>query len=292
LKVGAVDIGTNSMRLLVVEDGRKLGRWVQVTGLGIGVDSTGRLSDEPMARSIAALRRFGEVMDNHDVVRRAAIATSASRDASNREEFFDLVEEAIGVRPRLISGEEEAALVYRGATHGVQLPEPILAVDIGGGSTELVTPENWASIDIGSVRLTERHLPDRPATPDQLAEARAVVSEMLTAAGVGPAASLIGVSGTWTSLGAIARGLAEYDPDRVHHTRMTIAETTGIVEMLAGKSVEETAAVPSMDPNRAPVILSGAVIAEAALLVSGIDVALISERDSLDAVAEDLLTQA
>jgi exopolyphosphatase/guanosine-5'-triphosphate,3'-diphosphate pyrophosphatase len=291
LKVGAVDIGTNSMRLLIVEDGRRAGRWVEVTGLGVGVDSTGRLAEASMARSLDALGRFASIMAEHDVGRRSAIATSAARDAANREDFFDRVEQVLKVRPILLSGEQEAALVYRGATVGVEMQWPILAVDIGGGSTELVTASSWASIDIGTVRLTERHLPHRPAAPGELAEVREVVAAMLGEAGIGPAESLIGVAGTWTSLAAIALGHDRYDPVRVHHTRMTVTDATRLVEMLAVMSVEETATVPSMDPNRAPVILSGAVIAEAALLVSGTDEALISERDSLDAVAEDLLTQ-
>lgn len=291
MKVGAVDIGTNSMRLLIVEDGRRVGRWVEVTGLGVGVDATGRLAEASMVRSLDALSRFASIMAEHGVDRRMVIATSAARDAANRDDFFDRVEQALLVRPTLLSGEQEAALVYRGGTGGVDLPEPVLAVDIGGGSTELVTASSWASIDIGTVRLTERHLPRRPASPGELAEARTVAAAMLGEAAIGPAVSLIGVAGTWTSLAAIALGHDRYDPERVHHTRMTVTDATRLVEMLAGMAVEETAKVPSMDPNRAPVILSGAVIAEAALLVSGIDEALISERDSLDAVAEDLLAR-
>ena len=285
MKVGAVDIGTNSMRLLVVEDGRKLGRWVQVTGLGIGVDSTGRLSDEPMARSIAALRRFGEVMDSHDVVRRAAIATSASRDASNREQFFDAVEDVIGVRPTLIGGDEEARFAYAGATQHFPAPEPVLVSDIGGGSTEFVTAGEAVSIDIGSVRLTERALPDRPASPAQLKEAREHVAGLFAGLDFGPVATLIGVAGTWTEIPVLVRGPGAERDGAV----LTSTEVTAVVERLAGLRVDETAAIPGFNPGRAPVILGGVVVAEAVLRTLGMSEVTISIRDTMDGVAATLL---
>ena len=158
-------------------------------------------------------------MDEVGVERRVAIATSASRDAANREAFFDLAGSALGVRPRLISGEEEARLAYTGATHGVDLADPVVVSDIGGGSTEFVTADSEVSYDIGSVRLTERAIPTRPAPPAEMESARALVADLFSEIDV-ETATLVGVAGTWTSLAAVAQDLPSYSSEMVHGYRI------------------------------------------------------------------------
>ena len=285
MKVAAVDIGTNSMRLLVVQrigDGVvELGRYERVTGLGRGVDATGELSDEAMDRTLLALSEFGGRMREMGVERRRAVATSASRDARNREKFFNRAELALGVRPELISGDEEAALAYAGATSRTGEPAPHLVIDIGGGSTELVTVDGGRSFDIGSVRLTDRVLSDRPAPPDQVAAARALVAEMFLP--VPPfLGSVIGVAGTWTSLARIHHGESNV-------VRLSLLDITGLVERLSGLTEEQTAALPGLDPGRAPVILAGAVIAEGAATAAGAETVVVSQHDLLDGVVAALL---
>jgi exopolyphosphatase/guanosine-5'-triphosphate,3'-diphosphate pyrophosphatase len=288
MKVGAVDIGTNSMRLLITDGANEVGRWVEVTGLGRGVDGTGSLSPEAIEETLAALARFGSVMDTERVERRKAIATSASRDASNREVFFDLAESAVGVRPTLISGEEEARLAFEGATGGVALEPPLVVSDIGGGSTQFVTVDGGVSFDIGSVRLTERAVPSRPALPAEMRAAREAVAGLFRRVDL-KVGTLIGVAGTWTSLAAMAQDLPRYSRDRVDGYRMKRGELETLIGSLARKTVEETAAIPSLDPKRAPVILGGGLVAEGVMAALDIDEVVVSERDTLDGVAMDLL---
>jgi exopolyphosphatase/guanosine-5'-triphosphate,3'-diphosphate pyrophosphatase len=285
VKVAAVDIGTNSMRLLVVHrigDGlAELGRYERVTGLGRGVDATGELSEEAMDRTLLALSEFGGRMREMGVERRRAVATSASRDARNREMFFDRAELALGVRPEMISGDEEAALAFAGATSRTGERAPHLVIDIGGGSTEFVTVEGGRSFDVGSVRLTDRVLTARPAPPEQVGASRALVAEMFLS--VTPfVGSVIGVAGTWTSLARIHHG----DSNLV---RLSLADITGLVEHLSGLTEEQTAALPGLDPARAPVILAGAVIAEGAATAAGAGTVVVSENDLLDGVVAGLL---
>ncbi len=297
MRVGVVDIGSNSMRLLIADGERsgdlaEAGRWVEVTSLGRGVDSTGALSEGAMEDTLVVLRRFGGLMDSHEVNRRLAIATSASRDSSNRETFFDRCELALGIRPTLITGSEEARFAFRGATSGLALPGPVVVSDIGGGSTEFVWSDRELSVDIGSVRLTDRHLPDRPASPTQVGEAQAAVHSLFS--GVDPPGgdSLVGVAGTWTSLAAIDQQLADYDPERVHgYTLTREAVGTWVIE-LADMTTEETMAIPGLDPKRAPVILAGAVVALGVMDALGGDEATVSERDTLDGVVMQLLDLA
>jgi exopolyphosphatase/guanosine-5'-triphosphate,3'-diphosphate pyrophosphatase len=288
VRVGAVDIGTNSMRLLITDAGTEIGRWVAVTGLGRGVDTTGTLSPEGIEESLVALGHFGEIMEAEGVERRMAIATSAARDASNRELFFDLAQTALSVRPTLVSGEVEARLAYAGATAGVRLPQPVVVSDIGGGSTEFVTRDGAESIDIGSVRLTERAIPNRPPPAAEMEKARSLVADLCRDVRL-ETRTLIGVAGSWTSLAAIAQGLPEYSRDRVHGHRMTKGDLVSLIDSLAGKTEAETAAIPSLDPKRAPVILAGALIAEGVMEVLGMDEVLVSEHDTLDGVALELL---
>lgn len=287
MKLAAIDIGTNSMRLLVMDqigDGlAEVGRYERVTGLGQGVDATGILSDEAMDRTLLALAEFGGRMERLEVEKRRAVATSASRDASNREKFFDRAELALGVRPELIPGEEEAALSFLGATDGIPLVGPHLVIDIGGGSTEFVTADGGRSFDIGSVRLTDRVLTHRPATPGHLAAARGSVGEMFLPV-TGFAGSVVGVAGTWTSLAQIE------NPEKDAHLAVLSArQVSALVERLAGLTVEDTASLPGLDPARAPVILAGAVVAEGALAACSADTVTISEHDLLDGIVAGLI---
>jgi exopolyphosphatase/guanosine-5'-triphosphate,3'-diphosphate pyrophosphatase len=285
--VGAVDIGTNSMRMLITDGVVEIGRWEEITGLGRGVDRAGALSQEAVDETIGVLRRYGSLLDLQGVERRKAIATSASRDASNREAFFDLAEEALGVRPTLIGGEEEARLAYSGATKGIGDGGPFLVSDIGGGSTELVTAETAVSVEIGSVRLTERALPSRPAPASELESARSMVALMFGSLALPEVGMLIGVAGSWTELPALARRLEErVDPHGMTVSRRQVAR---VIDDLASLTVEETASLPTLNPKRASVILAGAVIAEGVMDAVGLDEAVASTQDTLDGVAMTLL---
>lgn len=291
--VGAIDIGSNTVRLLIRRDGRDLVRRVEVVGLGRGVDRTGALAPETMERALAVLGEFGRSLAEHRVGAVRAVATSASRDAANAGDFLDRVAAVLGTRPEIIPGTEEAALSFAGATAGIPGTGPVLVIDPGGGSTEFVFGDRepvWAtSIDIGSVRLTDRLLPDRPARPGQLDIARNHVRGLFGAVDLpGVPERAIGVAGTFTSLAAIALGLEVYDPGRVHGSVLTLDALDDLVTRLAGLTVEETAAIPSLDPQRAPVLLAGAVVAAAAAECSGADRVVVSETDMLDAIAASL----
>ena len=292
LKVGIVDIGSNSMRLLITDGFEEFERQVEVTGLGRGVDSTGVLSDRAVEDTLEVLRRFGGLLEAFGVQRRLAIATSASRDASNREAFFDGCETALGIRPTLITGSEEARFAFRGATSGLAVSGPVVVSDIGGGSTEFVWADREISIDIGSVRLTDRHLPARPASSTQVREALDAVHTLFD--GVSPAGgeTLVGVAGTWTSLAAMDQELAPYDPDLVHGYLIGRADLGRWIAKLAERTIEETAALAGLDPKRAPVILAGAVVALGVMDVLGADEATVSERDTLEGAAKHLLDLA
>jgi len=288
-KVGVVDIGTNSTRLLVTDGVIEDGRWEVVTGLGIGVDANGILSAEAIERTIEAFERYGAIMDNSNVDLRIAIATSASRDAANREGFFDRAEHSLGIRPRLISGNEEARYAFVGATRGLEDLSGVLVTDIGGGSTEFVTVDAAVSVDIGSVRLTDRLLPDRPPDPFQFAQAIEEVKGQFSDIDHAEGATHIGVAGTWTTIAAIAQDLASYDRERVHGFVLTSEALEQVVERLTPLTIEETAAIPGLNPKRAPVILAGALIATMITETLGVTETTVSEYDTLDGVAMELL---
>lgn len=289
----AVDIGTNSMRLLIVAgDGTEIGRWARVTGLGKGLDSSGRLAQDAIDRTVAVLEEYGRLTTEHGVARARAVATSASRDAVNRDDFFDRAEEALGFRPELITGVEEASLSYRGATQGASGEGPYVVVDIGGGSTEFVWSTDGEvtgnSIDIGSVRLTDRLLSERPVSFDELEAASRHVEALFASVPVPPARTVIGVAGTWTSLAAIAQDLAVYDREQVHGWPLGRPEVERLIGLFASQTVEQTAAIPALDPARAPVILAGAVIAREAMRHLGCLEVVVSEHDLLDGVVAAL----
>jgi exopolyphosphatase/guanosine-5'-triphosphate,3'-diphosphate pyrophosphatase len=288
--VAAVDIGTNSMRMLVVRrigSGTvEMGRWERVTGLGRGVDATGELSPEAVDRTLIALLEFGGRMRQLGVEMARAVATSASRDAANREAFLDRAETALGVRPELITGVEEAALSYAGATSRVPPGSHPLLVDIGGGSTEFVVADGGRSIDIGSVRLTERSLPSRPASAAEVEAARRHCLDLFSVMSVPPHDLVLGSGGTWTSLAAVGLG-----GDGVDGAIITKPELDQLVVRLAALDVEETARLPGLVAARAPVILGGAVVAQAALKFLQAGSARVSVADILDGIAAQLLAE-
>lgn len=291
---GVVDIGTNSMRLLVVDRGGERRREVEVTALGSGVDTTGRFDEERVAATLEVLGRYGEIMDRLGVERRRAVATSATRDASDGAEFIKRAATVLGVVPEVISGTEEAELSYLGATASFDDRLPTVVIDIGGGSTEFVygneTVKSATSIDIGSVRLTERHLPCLPSREEDVREARLAAAEAFSLVSFpGVPERAVGVAGSFTSLAAIALDLHEYDRASVHGSVLTAAAIHDLIERLSTLALSDTAEIPSLDPKRAPVILAGAILAEAALVAIGFDQIIVSEQDLLDGMALEVV---
>ena len=304
-RVAAVDIGTNSTRLLVADvDGadaplRTLDRRMTITRLGQGVDATHRLAPEAIERTVTVLREYRDVIDKLGAQRVRAAATSASRDASNRADFFDVARDALGgVDLELIPGDEEARLSFVGATTGLKEPAPYLVVDIGGGSTEFVVgtdaPEGLLSVDTGCVRLTEQFLHGDPPRPEELSQAVSVVRDYLLDVarelpGVRDACTLVGLAGTITTVAAIEMGLAEYDPERIHHFRLTRAAAEDVFRTLATETLEQRRHNPGLDPDRADVIVGGAVVLVSILRAFEFDEVLVSEADILDGLVRSQL---
>jgi exopolyphosphatase / guanosine-5'-triphosphate,3'-diphosphate pyrophosphatase len=297
-RVGAIDLGTNSTRLLVaeVEDGRarELERDVRVTRLGEGVDERRRLLPLPVARVRNVLVDYRRLLDAHAAERTLAIATSAVRDAENGEAFLGEIEWSYGFATRLLSGHDEALLTFRGVTSERALTPGTVILDIGGGSTELVCGGQegvrWHdSLDIGSVRLTERHLRSDPPTSDELAACAAAVRSLLGERVPeelrADAGAVVGVAGTVTSLAGLDLGLGEYDRDRVHGHVLSADGLQRQLERLASVPVAERRGMRPLDPERAPVIVAGAVIAREALAFFRVDALEVSERDILDGAA-------
>jgi exopolyphosphatase/guanosine-5'-triphosphate,3'-diphosphate pyrophosphatase len=295
VRVGAVDIGTNTARLLIADVGNDgsvawVDRRVRVTGLGKGVDASGRLDANTVDTTVATLAAYGGLLRHHEVEAMDAVATSATRDAANRDSFLDRAGLALGARPRVVSGEEEAALSFAGVTHCLDAPSPHLVIDPGGGSTEFVlgtsVPEYVVSIDIGSVRLTDRCLPRHPAPADDLdaaaTEARRLFAEVALPERPGTA---VGVGGTFTALAAIAMDLDDYDPARVHRTDLTEHDLERLVARLAAMTIPEVAPIRSLGPDRAPVLLGGAVVAREAVRVAATGAVVVSENDLLVGLA-------
>lgn len=284
-----VDIGTNSMRLLIVDGPGRSRRWEEITGLGHGVEATGQLGEDAMEHTIQVLEGFSRLMSAARVERRAAIATSATRDAVNGEAFIDWAEIALGVRPEVISGEREGFLAFAGARSGLDLEEEMTVCDIGGGSTEIATSSEAISVDTGSVRLTDRVLPDRPPHPGQVDEAFEHVEGLFSEVDSGGAGVLVGVAGTWTSLAGMSAGLAGEEPGPVHGRRVEAEALDGLFDHLLGLTTEETSGLLGLNPRRAPVILAGALIAVVVARRFEVDGVVISERDSLDGLAAEVL---
>lgn len=297
-RVAAIDIGTNSVRLLVRDEhGVELERQMRITRLGQGVDRTRRLDPAAMSRTIEVLRDYAHAMRTHDVRALRMTATSAARDAHNRAEFFAGVAAAVGQEPELLSGEDEAKLSFAGATAGQHAPASgkLTVFDIGGGSTEFArgvdAPERFVSLDLGCVRLTERHLHDDPPTPQQLERARALVHGLLAqvAQELAPQAadSWIGVAGTVTSFAARVAGLTQYDAQRTHGLLLQRDQVTHFYQLLSQTNKEQRRAL-LVEPRRAEVIVGGAVVLDVIMEHFGLRSIVCSERDILDGLAESL----
>jgi exopolyphosphatase/guanosine-5'-triphosphate,3'-diphosphate pyrophosphatase len=296
-RIAAIDCGTNSIKLLIGELPRVLVRESRMVRLGQGVDTTGLLRDDALARTFAAIDEYAALVRAYDVTRLRFCATSATRDARNAQVFTDGVRERLGVAPDVLSGDEEAALVFDGAVSRLREPvaQPVLVVDIGGGSTELVLggdqPDTAVSMDIGSVRLHERHLYDDPPTVEQIAACLADVDRHLdeSPVPVGDARSVIGSSGTIKTLAAGMLDLPVYDRDAIDGAELGSAETAAYVDRLVAMTVAERRAIPSMHPGRADVIGAGALIWSRVLARSGVERYRVSEADILYGIASSLV---
>jgi exopolyphosphatase/guanosine-5'-triphosphate,3'-diphosphate pyrophosphatase len=296
MNVAAVDIGTNSVRLLITDgDGRELVRHMRITRLGQGVDVARTLHEDAIARTVEVLASYREDIERHQVERVRATATSAARDAKNSQEFFDRAERALGHRPELIAGEEEAELSFRGATDGLKEPAPYLVIDIGGGSTEFVLgaqhPEQVISVNMGCVRMAERHLKSDPATRDELeatfADVRELLAEVRQKVEVGRANTVVGLAGTITALAYLQRGLKKYAPAETHRTWLTRADVERAFEKLAQADLTQRRAL-LIEPKRAEVIVGGAAVLVTLMRELAIEKLLVSESDILDGLAASL----
>jgi exopolyphosphatase/guanosine-5'-triphosphate,3'-diphosphate pyrophosphatase len=301
-RVAAVDCGTNSIRLLVADldtgpgTAAEVDRRMEIVRLGEGVDRTGVLSPAALARTFAACDTYAEVVRATGAERVRFVATSASRDVDNRDEFVAGVRERLGVDPEVVTGDEEARLSFAGATRELLAgsdPRPFLVTDIGGGSTELVLGDTDVtaarSVDVGCVRMTERHLHDDPPTADQVAAARADVEAAVAAAGetvpLADARTLVGLAGSVTTVAAMALGLTTYDRDRIHHSRISAADVHDVARTLLAMTHEQRAALPFMHPGRVDVIGAGALVLAVILENVPVDEVLVSEHDILDGIA-------
>ncbi|MFC5287162.1 exopolyphosphatase [Actinokineospora guangxiensis] len=315
-RVAAIDCGTNSIRLLVADattrdDGshwlRDVHREMRIVRLGQGVDATGVLAPEALERTRAALADYAAILRRKGAEKVRMVATSATRDAANRDEFFAMTAELLGAPAEVISGDEEARLSFTGAVAGLDPDDgPFLVVDIGGGSTELVlgafdgttaTVEAARSVDIGCVRITERALRSDPPTPAETAAADALAADTLApafaAVPVAKARTWVGVAGTVTTLGALALDLPEYDSDAVHLSRLAPADIATLATTLLSAPHDERAANPVIHPGRVDVIAGGAVIlrvlADRLFAETPISDLVVSEHDILDGIALSLL---
>jgi exopolyphosphatase/guanosine-5'-triphosphate,3'-diphosphate pyrophosphatase len=307
VRVAGVDCGTNSTRLLVAEPAPGGGlltveRLATITRLGQGVDATGELAEAAMDRTVAVLARYREVMDGLGVGAVRMTATSAARDAANRDRFFDAAEQVIGVRPELLTGDQEGRLSFVGATSGLA-PEdgPFLVIDIGGGSTELAYGgtdcAGTVSIDVGCVRLTEKFLLHDPPQPEELSTSISLSEVELDDAmrllpGAADARTLIGLAGTVTTVAAVELGLAEYDRDRIHHFVLTRAAAEDVFRTLATEALADRIHNPGLEEARADVIVGGCCVLVAVLRSLGFDELLVSEADILDGLALSVLPDA
>ena len=303
--VAAVDCGTNSIRLLIAETAAGGGlverlRRTEIVRLGQGVDATGEFLPDALARTFAATESYAEVIRRAEVAVEDIhfVATSATRDARNREVFFAGIRQRLGVTPDVITGDREAELSFTGALSRVRPDgEPVLVMDIGGGSTELIVGSaagamsSAISLDVGSVRLTERFLKTGPPAAAAITVAEAYVDELLDSTGIDFAAvqTWIGVAGTATTLTGVYLGLAEYDREQVHGTLIPSADVAVLLARLSSMSVEEIRALPSMHPGRADVITGGTLIASrVAARTTSAPGMLVSESDILDGIALEL----
>ncbi len=302
MRVAAIDCGTNSIRLLVTDidpetsTQRDLDRRLEIVRLGQDVDRTGRLDPVALDRTVAALRTYAGVIDDLGVERVRMVATSATRDAENRADFVAAVVDILGIEPDVVTGADEAALSFTGATRALPttVRPPYLVVDIGGGSTELAFGEKGTkaarSVDIGSVRLTERRFRSDPPGPADVAAATSDIDAALDSAGIPleSTSNLIGLAGSITTVAAIHLGLPAYDSSAIHHCRVPADDVRAIADWLLAAQRADRAAIPSMHPGRVDVIAAGALVLRRIVDKSGVDGIVVSEHDILDGIAWSL----
>ncbi|WP_406861323.1 Ppx/GppA phosphatase family protein [Streptomyces sp. HUAS MG47] len=316
-RVAGIDCGTNSIRLLVAdvhpETGEliELDRRMTIVRLGQGVDRTGRLAPEALERTFAACRAYAAVIEELGAERLRFVATSASRDAENRDEFVRGVVDILGVEPEVISGDQEAEFSFTGATAELEkegagaesLPrkggggrragEKYLVVDIGGGSTEFVVGnkqvEAARSVDIGCVRLTERHVRHDPVSAEEAAAIRTDIRAALDLAEetvpLESAETLVGLAGSVTTVAAIALDLPEYDSTKIHRAVIPYEQVVAVTERLLASTHDERAAIPVMHPGRVDVIVAGALVLREIMERTGARQVVVSEHDILDGIA-------
>lgn len=307
-RVAAIDCGTNSLRLLIADIDPGSGaladvvRRMEIVRLGQGVDATGQLAPEALARTMGVLAQYGTQISDLGATAVRMVATSATRDARNAAEFTAGVHAILGIQPEVITGDEEARLSFAGATADLagttEAPPPYLVVDIGGGSTEFVVGGNGPSgaahldaisVDIGCVRLTERYLHADPPSADQVAAAVADISAALdkvtAAVPVAAARTLVGLAGSVTTITAIALGLPHYDPGRTHHARISADAVQAVTEKLLSQTRQQRAAIGSLHPGRVDVIGAGALVLNQLMRRFGFTEMLTSEHDILDGIA-------
>ncbi|MET8280145.1 Ppx/GppA phosphatase family protein [Micromonospora sp. NPDC005174] len=307
--MAAIDCGTNSIRLLVADLPEEsagpqapltdVTRRMEIVRLGQGVDRTGRLAPEAIERTRVALASYAADIEKLGAQRVRMCATSASRDAANAADFTEMVQQTLGVAPEVVSGDEEARLSFTGAVRGLpsDAEEPFLVVDIGGGSTEFVVGDrsgvrSAVSVDIGCVRMTERHLPGDPPTPEEVAAAEAdiaaVVDRALAQVPGREAATLIGLAGSVTTVVAIAQNLQGYDPERIHHARVSYEEVARVTADLLARTSAQRLEIPVMHPGRADVIGAGSLVLRVIMERAGMPSVVASEHDILDGIAWSL----
>lgn len=304
-RVAAIDCGTNSIRLLVadVENGTVTDRVrdTRIVRLGAGVDRTGRLSDEGLRRTRDALRDYAAIIRAHDTTTVRMIATSATRDAQNRDVFLDLVHTELDVLPDIVTGLEEAALSFAGAASVLDAGDgALLVADIGGGSTELVRGDGATlqahSMDVGCVRLTERHLADDPPTPPQVEavvrDVRAALEDARRDVALDGPLTFVGVAGTVTTVTGMALGLSRYDSASIHGASISAEQIRDVTARLVGMTRDERTAVPVLHPGRVDVIVAGALVLRTLVDEAGFDTMIASEHDILDGIALDLAARA
>jgi exopolyphosphatase / guanosine-5'-triphosphate,3'-diphosphate pyrophosphatase len=301
MRVAAIDCGTNSLRLLVADvvDNRLIdvARRMEIVRLGKGVDRTGRIDKEALHRTLGALQMYAEEIGRLRVDRVRMVATSATRDAANRDDFVNGVRGVLGVDPEIVTGDEEATLSFTGATRELTTGSPYLVVDIGGGSTEFVLGAREVtgsvSIDIGCVRMTERHLHDDPPTAAQVEAATDDIDAALEAVWavvpVVSARTFVGLAGSVTTVAAMALDLLDYDPEQIHHSRINRTDVIRVTHRLLAMSHEERARLPFMHPGRVDVIGAGALVLSRLMSRFDFREVVVSEHDILDGIAWSLV---
>ena len=307
VRVAAIDCGTNSIRLLIADINNgtltDVVRTMVIVRLGEGVDKTGEFSQAALERTFAAIETFAALISKHQPEQVRFVATSASRDVSNRSEFVDGIVSRLGIEPDIISGDEEAELSFLGATADLinfndPPVAPYLVIDIGGGSTEFVLgttgPTAAISTNVGCVRMTERHLTSDPATPQEIAAATsdidAAIDLAYSAVPIAQANSLIGLAGSVTTVAAIALGLSEYDSVAIHGSRISAQDVHRVTQDLLAMTRAERAKLGPMHEGRIDVIGSGALVLDRIMVRTGLKQVVVSERDILDGIARGLIS--